>query len=309
MSRGEGAEARSGYINDHHCVRQWDTFAHWIMRMASAQYMSADTDPSRSIPEGIKREVRKACYFGCVICGLPVWHYDHIDGWAQVQKHDPLRIALLCPTHHQDKTSGRLSSSRIGAARQKPANEGRLFTKGHALERTPEIKITVGACTFLHTLQHGDQHCVLWVNGLGSIVLHREDSGYCISAYVTDAEGQALLILRQGELRVSTDIFDFRYEGTRLRVWSVARGAILDISLSDENFDVSEGWFLDPHLDGFKARPGKLEVFQEGRPIGMTFLGTTFSNNAGHDIARFNGRVLGNQNYPDGSAIVAVNQW
>ncbi len=37
------------------------------------------------IPLPIQREVRQRCGFGCVICGLPLYDYDHIIGWAETE--------------------------------------------------------------------------------------------------------------------------------------------------------------------------------------------------------------------------------
>lgn len=34
---------------------------------------------SRNISEDIKQEVRKKSGFGCIICGLGIYEYEHID--------------------------------------------------------------------------------------------------------------------------------------------------------------------------------------------------------------------------------------
>jgi len=52
---------------------------------------------SRTIPEGIKRQVRQECGFGCVVCGLAIATYEHIDPPFKTAKdHDPSKIAYLC---------------------------------------------------------------------------------------------------------------------------------------------------------------------------------------------------------------------
>jgi trigger factor len=70
----------------------------------------------------VKRTVRQECAFGCVICGLPLYEYDHIVPYAEVQEHRPENLVLLCPTHRGEKTRGLLSPGAVGDARKSPAN-------------------------------------------------------------------------------------------------------------------------------------------------------------------------------------------
>ena len=61
-----------------------------------------------AIPSGIQREVRQRCGFGCVICGMPLYEYEHMKEWAIVREHVADDITLLCDQHHREKTSGLL---------------------------------------------------------------------------------------------------------------------------------------------------------------------------------------------------------
>lgn len=58
------------------------------------------------IPEDVKRQVRQRCAFGCVICGLPVYHYDHMTAYHVVKEHDAANITLLCASHHDQRPVG-----------------------------------------------------------------------------------------------------------------------------------------------------------------------------------------------------------
>lgn len=69
---------------------------------------------SRTIPENVKRHVRQNCKFGCVNCRAAFYHYDHFDPeFKDAKVHDPDGICCLCPTCHQEVTSGRLSRELI----------------------------------------------------------------------------------------------------------------------------------------------------------------------------------------------------
>jgi hypothetical protein len=77
---------------------------------------------SRDIPDPIKRAVRQRCGFGCVLCGLPLYEYDHILGWANVHRHVVEEIFLLCDKHHKERTNKLLPDSDVIAASKDPFN-------------------------------------------------------------------------------------------------------------------------------------------------------------------------------------------
>ena len=78
--------------------------------------MTDEKPSSRNIPLPIQRDVRRRCGFGCVLCGLPLYEYDHMLGWAQAQEHAANEITLLCDQHHREKTNGLLPSGAVRAA-------------------------------------------------------------------------------------------------------------------------------------------------------------------------------------------------
>jgi hypothetical protein len=76
----------------------------------------------RPIPEEVKREVRRACGYGCVICGLAFIQYDHFNPpFEQARSHEIDGIALLCGACHDKKTKGLLSQATVAGARRRPA--------------------------------------------------------------------------------------------------------------------------------------------------------------------------------------------
>jgi len=76
---------------------------------------------SRDIPEAVKRQVRRACGFGCVVCGGSIIEYEHVDPeFREAQTHDPERIALLCPRCHAKVTRAFLSRGTVKGAMAEP---------------------------------------------------------------------------------------------------------------------------------------------------------------------------------------------
>ena len=76
---------------------------------------------SRAIPEGIKRQVRQECGFGCVCCGFAIATYEHIDPpFKDAREHNPSNIAYLCGSCHDRVTRRLWSKEKIIVARSNP---------------------------------------------------------------------------------------------------------------------------------------------------------------------------------------------
>lgn len=75
----------------------------------------------RSIPAEVKRAVRQACGFGCVVCGSAIVEYEHVaPTFAEATSHDAARIALLCPQCHAKVTRKFLPKSQVEDALKNP---------------------------------------------------------------------------------------------------------------------------------------------------------------------------------------------
>jgi len=85
---------------------------------------------SRTIPADIKRDVRQRCGFGCVVCGLGIVQYEHVEPeFPEAERHEADKIALLCPQCHAKVTTGFWSKEKIKQAMQNPICKQRGFTK------------------------------------------------------------------------------------------------------------------------------------------------------------------------------------
>src|SRR5689334_10952129 len=111
------------------------------------------------ISASMKRAVRQRCGFGCVICGIPVYDYDHIEDHSKVKEHSESNLTLLCPIHHRTKTTGKVSLEYIIEANRKPHNlnksmsgkaEELLFSGDH-------IRVNL-AGNWFETILHAPSH-------------------------------------------------------------------------------------------------------------------------------------------------------
>jgi hypothetical protein len=220
------------------------------------------------IPEPMKRQVRQECFFGCVLCGSPVFHYDHIQEYSVVKEHTVGNIALLCEMHHGAKTTGKLSADRVAEARLAPFNKDRALTPPYRIEPNREIEILLGTNRFTApAFNHnkGTAHGSVWVNGKWFLILNQEMGWLSISAAFTDSEGQVFLEIDQGEIRFSPEVWDYRYEGTRLQVRQGLGEYLLDLDLSNTAFHLHTGCFFASKGNGYAVVDGFVYGVVSGR--------------------------------------------
>lgn len=104
--------------------------------------MKNDHGLSREIPPDIKREVRKRCGFGCVVCGSAIYEYEHYDPeFKDAIKHSADGIALLCPTDHRRKEKKLLSKENYlkAIANPKPFESNKAYTEWKESNFAPTI--------------------------------------------------------------------------------------------------------------------------------------------------------------------------
>jgi hypothetical protein len=200
---------------------------------------------TRHIPTEVKRAVRQRCRFGCVVCGLGVYDYEHIDPeFKDAKEHNPDRIALLCPSCHAKITRGQWSKDKIKAALQSPkaaeagyAKEFFDFTGGH-----PEVIFggnTLRSC-----------RVPIMVHGAPLISINSpEDAGapLALSANFSDHFGAPTLSIENNEWRVWSDNWNVEVKGpcisivSRNRKSSLRLRALPSNALAVEQLEMSLG--------------------------------------------------------------------
>jgi hypothetical protein len=184
----------------------------------------------RTIPEAIKREVRQRCGFGCVICGLGLYEYEHFEPeYTEAKNHDPAGITLLCPNHHAKKTKGTLSIETVKEANANP----KAIQQRHAHEKfdltSKEPVIVLGTAKFINTPK------ILVIDG--EVLLAIEpgqdvDEPFLLSATLKDREGALTLSIVRNEWNTPTDSWDCKAEGNKIEIRSAP--GIIELVLRQE---------------------------------------------------------------------------
>lgn len=125
----------------------------------------------RDIPLPIKRRLRQESGFGCSICGNPIIEYHHIKPFAEVSRHDPADMMVLCPLHHHEATVSGLTEAEQRDSKENPINIKNGVVEG--LLRTPDPAVVVEVGTNLFV----GRGFKLVVNDSPLLALNRADVG------------------------------------------------------------------------------------------------------------------------------------
>ncbi len=196
---------------------------------------------ARSIPDRIKREVRKRSKFGCVLCRCAFYEYEHIDPpFEHATSHDPSKICCLCSSCHSAVTRGQRSKQSVAAAyatiqsasaENVPPPVGPLDFYGGGAE------LRIGGLHYSPLVQ-----TVLRVYGKDIIKVIPGKNGMpgSISATLTDENGIPALRLVKNAWEGSTEHWDIEVTGQRITVRTRARMITLQLRLEPPGVIVLE---------------------------------------------------------------------
>lgn len=103
---------------------------------------------SRTIPEKIKRVLRKEAAYGCCKCGLPIIEYHHIVQFSKENLHRPELMMVLCPIHHHEATVGAMPEEEQYKLKKEPYNIIQGYTEGQLKVNHNLCMIRTGGCIF-----------------------------------------------------------------------------------------------------------------------------------------------------------------
>jgi hypothetical protein len=203
---------------------------------------------SREIPANVKRLVRQRDGFGCVICGLGIVQYEHVDPeFKDARDHDPNCIALLCPQCHAKVTTRMWSKARVKLAMRSPkcrqigyAREFFDFSDGY-----PELQL--GGVLL--------RNCPtpIQVGGYPLFKIKRPDldgEPFLFSGMFTDSTGQVSLEIEDNEWKAYSSSWDVEVGGPTIKIREAHRSIHLVLTIVQPNTMVVEQ--LDMSLGGFR---------------------------------------------------------
>ncbi|MFG2309648.1 HNH endonuclease [Streptomyces sp. NPDC048566] len=175
--------------------------------------------PRPDIHETVKREVRKRCGFGCVLCGAPIYQYDHMHEWSQGGTHEPDNLTLLCASHHEEKTKKLLPTEKVRQANKNPFNRSRTESPAHVLHYYGDsFEVFMGSTQFTQTLSPGGACNLVEVNSESLLNLRVDQGSLLVSLKLYGSDGSPLVTIDDNELTYKTASWDVQFKGRALTV-------------------------------------------------------------------------------------------
>lgn len=207
-------------------------------------------DPSKRppIPSAIKRGVRQKCHFGCVICGIPIFDYDHVEEWSKTKVHEADNLILLCDAHHRAKTNGRLNLDYLQKKIANPANKSRAMTAKEEVGVIfgSEFKAVIGSNYFTQTVSDGARVPMIVVDDEVAVGCSVEDGRILLHLRLYDEAGDLALFVEAGEIQVSTGVWDYKFEGRRVTISSGLRKIVVALSIYPDGVLIERSVIFGP---------------------------------------------------------------
>lgn len=188
-----------------------------------------------SIPESMKREIRQRCGFGCVVCGLPLYEYDHMAEWAEHHRHVADEITLLCDRHHKEKTNGLLSRAQVIEANQSPYNIERALSPWYGLHYSGE-QSTIRLGDLEIKSGTGRDIVALLIDDLPILHFSRMGGGgYSLNAVILDEDDEIVLTIIDNALTYSVGEWDIDWVGRTLTIREALKAIRLQLRFDPPN--------------------------------------------------------------------------
>jgi hypothetical protein len=193
------------------------------------------------------RAVRQRCGYGCVICGIPLYEYDHLLGWANVQRHEVDEITLLCDRHHREKTNGLLPNEVVEEANKEPFNLRNGVTTPYALHYSGnKFEFQLGPLFF------GDDDIppdavfqAVRIDGAPILAVQFEDGHYLLHMNLFDSANRHVVRIVENELVMNLSSWDIEFVGRTLTVREGHGNILMEIEFDAPNrVRVKRGRFL-----------------------------------------------------------------
>lgn len=195
--------------------------------------MSSNTRPA--IPESIKREVRQRCGFGCVLCGLPLYEYEHMLEWSRTKRHKASEITLLCRFHHGQKTNGLIPKEIIEKANKEPFNLQTGVSEKLKLHYSGNSNITLGIGGSVVKFATFPKNFIIYpimIDNQALLAFKITNGNLFINYIVFNDFNEPVLIIKENEITYSASLWDIEFVGTTLTVREAAGQVLLKISFN-----------------------------------------------------------------------------
>lgn len=151
---------------------------------------------------------------------MPLYEYEHMLGWAEVQRHVAEEITLLCDQHHREKTSGLLPLEVVRQANESPFNLGQGDSKPYDLHYSgTECEAFIGGNRFT-TMDAGNGTAMtaLMIDDTPMLGFVLSEGHLLLQVNLFNEANELVLRIADNELVYSVSPWDVRLIGRRLEI-------------------------------------------------------------------------------------------
>lgn len=162
---------------------------------------------------------------------MPIYEYEHMLEFAAVQRHVAEEITLLCPTHHAEKTRGRITADLIRQWDKSPANLRTETSSPHPLYFHGGACIFVlGSISIPNEMEDSHPHFrAITIDEHELLGFEFDEGRLLLNLSLYDQQDQPILEVRSGELAYNTDLWDVEWVGQKLVVRQAHQKRIIEI--------------------------------------------------------------------------------
>lgn len=194
------------------------------------------TDVRPPIPEATKRAIRKRSGFGCVVCGMPIYDYEHLQGFATVKRHVVKEMTLLCPQHHREKTNGLLPLQQLQEFVANPHNlrKGTSAPYQFNFHRGRSLVLTMANLRFVAPT--GAQVMIpILINEYAPLNFILRENELLMNFGLVDESGNDVFRVKDNVMVYSANQWDLTFIGRTLTIRQAAGTFILELQFNPPN--------------------------------------------------------------------------
>lgn len=186
----------------------------------------------RYVPSDVRKVIRKRCGFGCVICGLGFYDYEHFDpDFSEAKEHNPEGMTLLCSQCNQKRGRKRLSVATVAKANKNPKCLQQGFSNELFDFGINPVEIVIAESKFY------DCRHVIVINDVPILSLNppsEPGESFRVSGIFTDELGRVALTIRDNEWKCRVSNWDVETKGGTIWVRTGSGKIALELYMEPE---------------------------------------------------------------------------
>ncbi|WP_163002242.1 hypothetical protein [Pseudomonas viridiflava] len=237
----------------------------------------------RYISSEVKRAVRVKCGFGCVICGLAYYDYEHFaPDFKDARSHAVEGITLLCMQCNQKRARGTLSAKTVALADADPKCKQQGFASELFDIGSDPLNIRFAGSNYI------DCGCLIHIAGVDVLSVRPPEqpgSPMLMSGAFSDSTGAVTLTIRENVFSVGGDSWDVEVVGPLITVRRGPGDIALQLRVNPPHGITVERINMEIEGVSLVGDESQLEMFKDKRLMANISSGTTIGCQYGIFVA------------------------